>query len=67
MPPVNSNNGRNNRGRPRNNLANGSVIESRRPGRVAGQVVSSWGSRVPNSGDRIEDAQIIHSPKTTWK
>lgn len=67
MPPTNANSTRNGRGRPRNILPESVTAETRGRGRVAGQVVRGWGTRVPNAGDRIEEARIIVSPEVTWK
>ncbi|KAI9354252.1 hypothetical protein BD770DRAFT_295508, partial [Pilaira anomala] len=39
----------------------------RRPGRVQGQVVRVWSTRVPNAGNRIEDARIISTATATWE
>jgi hypothetical protein len=67
MPPVTVNAGRNRRGRPRNILADNVTVNSRRPGRLSGQAVRAWGTRIPVAGDRIEDARIIGSAAATWK
>lgn len=62
MPHVNVN-----AGRPRNILADNVTANIRSRGRSSGQVVRTYGTRVPVAGDRIEEARIIGSATTTWE
>ncbi|EIE78871.1 hypothetical protein RO3G_03795 [Rhizopus delemar RA 99-880] len=42
------------------------VSLSRRGGRTSGQLSALDGSRTPSDGDRVSEARIIVSEKTTW-